>query len=342
VNTAEFIEYGRRRRKTRLFAVCAALAAAAAALAVVSLVWGRTVYPLGDVIRALSGEEIRGVTFAVRTLRLPRMLAGLLAGLAFGMSGAVFQTMLRNSLASPDIIGVSSGAGVAAVFGIVVLRWSGAAVSVAAVAAGLLTAALIFALSGGGSFGGGRLILIGIGIGAMMQSVISYMMLRASQWDVPAAMRWLSGSLNGAQMSEIPALTAAVIALGAAIIILGAPLKALELGDETAAALGVSVKRTRLLLTLCAVGLTAVATAVTGPIAFVAFLSGPIAGRITGAGRAGAVPSALTGAVLTLGADLAGQFAFSSRFPVGVITGILGAPYLIVLLIQSNRKGGTL
>jgi iron complex transport system permease protein len=203
----------------------------------------------------------------------------------------------------------------------------------------LLTASLVFVLSGGSSFSGGKLILIGIGIGSMMTSFIAFLMLKASQWDVAAALRWLSGSLNGAQMSNIPALAAALVIFGAAIITLDGRLRTMELGDETAVSLGIPVQRTRLLLIICATGLIAVATAVTGPISFVAFLSGPIASRMTGSGRAGPVPSALTGAALVLAADILGQFAFGTRFPAGVITGMLGAPYLIFLLVRFNRKG---
>jgi iron complex transport system permease protein len=338
--TVEQINSSRRKHRRRTLWALAGLGAAVTALALFSLVWGRTPYPLGAVMEVLAGREIPGVTFAVRTLRLPRMLAGLLAGLAFGASGFTFQTLLRNSLASPDVIGISSGAGAAAVFCIVVLGLSGTVVSAVAVAAGLVTAALVFVLSG--PLGGGRMVLIGIGLGAMMSSVTSYLMVKASQWDVPAALRWLSGSLNGVRMSEVPVLATAVTCLGGALLLGSGRLKALELGDEVAATLGVPVRRTRLLLMFCAVGLTAVATAVTGPIAFVAFLSGPIAERVAGAGRSGVGPAALTGAALVLSADLLGQFAFDTRFPVGVITGLLGAPYLIFLLIQSNRKGGAL
>ncbi|MDR2045334.1 MAG: iron chelate uptake ABC transporter family permease subunit [Clostridium sp.] len=342
MNSMERIRLGRRKRRLRRRTASAALGALVLTLAVLSLVLGKTIYPFRDMIRALSGEEIRGVTFAVHTLRLPRMLAGTLTGIALGISGTSFQTMLRNSLASPDVIGVTSGAGAAAVFCILVLRWSGPAVSAAAVIAGLAVAALIFLTSGGGSFGGGRMILIGIGIGAMLNAFVSYLLMKASDYDVPAALRWLSGSLNGVRMKELPPIAIAVAVLGPAAALLGDRLRVMELGEEAATALGVPVRRTRLLLTLCAVGLAAFAATVTGPVAFVAFLSGPIAARLAGSGRAGALPSALTGAALVLGADLLGQFAFETRFPVGVITGILGAPYLIFLLIGSNRKGGSI
>lgn len=305
------------------------------------LLLGNTKYPLEVVIRVIFGEQIQGATFAISTIRLPRMLSGLLVGIAFGMAGSTFQTMLRNPLASPDIIGVTSGSSVAAVFCILVLKISGTFVSVAAVISGLLVAVLIYVLSKGGSFSGGRLILIGIGIQAMLNAVISFLLLRASQYDVPGALRWLSGSLNGMQMKNIPGLFIVIVIFGLAIILLGKHLKILELGEQSAITLGVKTNHTRLLLILSSVFLIAFATAVTGPVAFVAFLAGPIATKLVGSGAPNEIPSGLVGASLVLGADIIGQFAFNIKFPVGVITGILGAPYLLFLLIRMNRTGGS-
>jgi iron complex transport system permease protein len=342
MNTVDVIKSVYKKSRARTNAAIAILLAASFLLAALSLVLGKTIYPLSQIVRAIGGEEIKGVTFAVMTLRLPRMLTGFLAGAALGAAGAAFQSMLRNSLASPDVIGVSSGSTAAAVFCLLALRWSGPAVSFTAIVVGLIVAALIFLLSGGGSFGGGKLILIGVGMGAMLNAFVSFLLLKASEYDVPAAMRWMSGSLNGSKMSGVLPLAIAVAILCPASALLAGRLKILELGDEAAIALGVEAKLTRLILTLSAVGLVAFATSTTGPIAFVSFLSGPIAARLTGEGRSGMLPAALTGVALVLGSDLLGQFAFGTRFPVGVITGILGAPYLIWLLIRSNQKGGSL
>lgn len=337
----ERLAAGRRTRSRRRLVAAVALGVLVLGLTVAMLSLGETIYPIRDVVAVLFGEQVKGASFAVGTLRLPRALAGLLAGLAFGAAGATFQTMLRNPLASPDIIGISAGASAAAVWCILVLKWSGPAVSVAAVIAGLVTAGLIAFLARGGESGGGRLILIGIGVGAMLDSVASYLLLNASAWDVPTAVRWLTGSLNGTRMEEIPPLAIAVVLLGGAILVLGRDLRALEFGDQTATALGVRVEPVRVALVLAAVGLVAFATATTGPIAFVAFLAGPIATRLVGPGSPVVLPAALVGAALVLAADLLGQFAFSTRFPVGVVTGILGAPYLLILLARINRAGGS-
>lgn len=340
-NNLNIVKEGFHRRRVRLITVTIILTLLTLILCGGMLYLGNTRYSFGVIVRVLLGEQIKGASFAIGTLRLPRMLCGLLAGMAFGMAGNTFQTMLRNPLASPDIIGVTSGSSVAAVFCIIVLKVSGNLVSMSAVIAGLTVAFLIYMLSRGGSFSGGRLILIGIGIQAMLNAVISFLLLRANQYDVPAALRWLSGSLNGMQMKDIPGLFFIVLIFGCMLILLGRQLKILELGEHSAITLGLRTDRTRLLLVLSAVFLIAYATAVTGPIAFVAFLAGPIAGRLVGTGSSNVIPAGLAGAAMVLLADIIGQYAFDIRFPVGIITGILGAPYLLYLLIRMNRTGGT-
>ncbi|GAA0841502.1 hypothetical protein GCM10008915_39020 [Bifidobacterium pullorum subsp. gallinarum] len=267
------------------------------------------------------------------------MLAGLFAGFAFGVAGFTFQTMLRNPLANPNVIGITSGSSAAAVFCIVILHANGAVVSLAAVIAGLATVLFIYVLSRGKVFSIGRLILIGIGIQAMLDAVISYLLLVSSEKDVPSALRWLTGSLNGSQLQELPPLVITVIICSPIVIMLSKHLSILELGEQTASSLGVDTDKTRIVLIVSSVCMVAIATATTGPIAFVSFLAGPIAKRLVGAGSSNALPAGLVGVNLVLAADLIGQFAFEYRFPVGIITGLLGAPYLIFLLIRMNRKG---
>ncbi|WP_438346955.1 FecCD family ABC transporter permease [Paenibacillus sp. FA6] len=335
----EFIMAGRRQRRRRWILVTGFLAILTCLLCSAMLLLGSTIYPIKDVIRALSGEQLKGVSFAINTIRLPRMLAGLFAGFAFGIAGYTFQTMLRNPLANPNVIGITSGSSAAAVFCIIVLHTNGAIVSIASVIAGLATVILIYFLSRGKSFSIGRLILIGIGIQAMLDAVISYLLLVSAQQDVPAALRWLAGSLNGSQMHQLPPLVITVLIFAPIVIVLGKHLSILELGEQTASSLGVNTDKTRIALILSSVFMIAIATATTGPIAFVSFLSGPIAKRIVGVGFSNVIPAGLVGVNLVLAADLIGQFSFEYRFPVGIITGLLGAPYLIFLLIRMNRKG---
>ncbi|WP_277586613.1 FecCD family ABC transporter permease [Psychrobacillus antarcticus] len=334
-----FIQLGMQKRRRRWLLVTGILTLSACLLCCLMLTLGNTVYPVNDVIRSLMGEQIQGVTFAVNTIRFPRMLAGLFAGLAFGIAGYIFQTMLRNPLANPDILGITSGSSVAAVFCITVLHTSNKIVSIASVVAGLATVIVMYFLSKGRSFSIGRLILIGIGIQAMLDAVISYLILVSAQQDISAVLRWLSGSLNGSQLTELPPLMLAVIILTPIVVIYGKQLNILELGEQTASSLGVSTDKTRIILIICAVFLVAIATATTGPIAFISFLAGPIANRLVGVGASNIIPAGLVGANIVLIADLIGQFAFEYRFPVGVITGLVGAPYLIYLLIKMNRKG---
>lgn len=334
-----FIMQGRRQRQRKWLLTTCLLAGLAIVLCCAMLMLGNTIYPARDVLRALAGEQLKGVTFAIQSVRLPRTVAGLLAGFAFGVAGSVFQTMLRNPLANPNIIGITAGSSAAAVFCILVLHTSNAVVSAASVASGLIVVLIIYFLSKGRVFSISRLILVGIGIQAMLDALISYMLLIARQYDIPAAIRWLSGSLNGLQLYQLPPLAIALAICTPVVLLLGKQLALLELGEQSATSLGVSTDRVRIALIFGSVGMIALATATTGPIAFVAFLSGPIAKRLVGSGFSSVLPAGLVGAILVLAADLVGQFALAVRYPVGVITGMLGAPFLIFLLIRMYRKG---
>ncbi|WP_431027762.1 FecCD family ABC transporter permease [Lysinibacillus sp. LZ02] len=337
--TMNSIMNSRLRRRRRFLFVTSILAVIALALCSTMLMLGNTIYPVKDVISVLLGEQVKGASFAVGTIRLPRMIAGVFAGFAFGVGGYIFQTMLRNPLANPNVIGITAGSSAAAVFCIIVLQASNTMVSIASVVGGLATVLIIYALSKGSSFSIGRLILIGIGIQAMLNAFISYLMLIGKTHDIPTAMRWLSGSLNGAKMETLYPLMMTVCIFAPILIFFGKRLEMLELGEQAATSLGVDTNKTRLILIISSVLIIALATATTGPIAFVAFLSGPIAKKLVGVGFSNIIPAGLIGIILVLAADLIGQFAFVTRYPVGVITGILGAPYLIYLLIRINRKG---
>lgn len=332
-----------RRQHGRNYAVLTAiLVALVIAIFALTLSLGQSFTPPDEVVRVLLGEEVKGAGFAVGQLRLPRAVLAILAGLSFGLAGVAFQIMLRNPLASPDIIGISSGASAAAVFAIVVLSLKGVAVSIFAVSGGLVVALLVYALSFRNGAAGTRLILVGIGVSAMLESVVAYILSQAADWNLQEAMRWLTGSLNGAQLGQAVPLLAALVLFGGLLLNQARGLDLLRLGDDTAAALGVRVGRTRIAVIIVAVGLIATATAVTGPIAFIAFLSGPIAARIVGSRGSLLIPSALVGALLVLAGDYAGQFLLPTRYPVGVVTGVLGAPYLIYLIVRANRSGSSL
>ncbi|WP_432757171.1 FecCD family ABC transporter permease [Consotaella aegiceratis] len=320
----------------------AALVAVMAAMFVLTLVLGQSFTPPSAVIRVLMGEDVPGASFTVGQLRLPRAVLSILTGLSFGLGGVAFQLMLRNPLASPDIIGISSGASTAAVFAIVVLSLTGPIVSIFAVVAGLAVALLVYGLSVKNGVAGTRLILVGIGVSSMLQSAIAYILSIAPAWSLQEAMRWLTGSVNGARLDQSLLLSIALTVFGGLLLTRARDLDMLRLGDDTAAALGVPVARTRVTVIVAAVGMISFATAVAGPIAFVAFLSGPIAARTVGHNGSLLIPAALIGATLVLVGDYCGQFLLPARYPVGVITGALGAPYLLFLIIRSNRTGHSL
>ncbi|WP_432083983.1 FecCD family ABC transporter permease [Streptomyces sp. WAC 04229] len=329
---------GAYRRRLLVLTLLLLVAAAFAT----TLMAGHTYYPAHDVLRVVMGEEVPGASFTVGRLRLPRAVLALTAGFSFGMAGVTFQTMLRNPLASPDVIGISAGASAAAAIAIVTLSLSGTEVSVLAIAAALGVALLVYTLAFRDGVAGTRLILIGIGVAALLDSVTSYVLSQAAEWDLQEAMRWLTGSLNGTTWEETVPTVAALLVLSPVLLSQARNLSALSLGDDTASALGVRVERTRVTVIVAAVGLIAFATAAAGPIAFVAFLSGPIAARLVGTGGSLLVPAGLVGSLLVLVADFTGQYAFDTRYPVGVVTGVLGAPYLVHLIVRTNRAGGSL
>lgn len=338
---------GRRARARRRAAILGALGGLVVVLFAVSLMVGETRYGPDEVVQVVLaqlgwGGPVPGASFTVGELRLPRAVLALVAGASFGLAGVTFQTMLRNPLASPDVIGISSGASLAAVFAIVVLQLGETTVSLLAIGAALLTALAVYLLAYVDGVAGSRLILIGIGVAAMLDSFIAYLLLRAASWDLQTAMRWLTGSVNGATWSQVAPLAAAFVVLAPLLVAQGRSLGMLRLGDDLASALGIRVERTRLVVIVLAVTLLAFATAAAGPVAFVAFLSGPIAARLVGAAGSLLVPSALVGSTLVLAADLAGQLAFDTRYPVGVVTGALGAPFLVSLLVRAQRSGGSL
>ena len=341
-SSIDIVWNGRLGRTRRRRWVIGSLLTLIALLFTLTLMLGQNYTPPGDVARVLLGENVPGASFTVGQLRLPRAVLALLTGLSFGLGGAAFQTMLRNPLASPDIIGINLGASAAAVFAIVVLQMNGPAVSVFAVLAGLGVAIAIYGLSFKNGVAGTRLILIGIGVAAMLESFIAYTLSRAPAWNLQEAMRWLAGSLNGAQIDQALPLLVSLVLFGGLLLARARDLDTLKLGDDTAAALGTNIAATRILVMIAGVGVIAVATAVAGPVSFVAFLSGSIAARLVRGNGSILFPAALVGAVLVMLADYAGQFLLPNRYPVGVVTGALGAPYLIYLIIRVNRSGGSL
>jgi len=315
------------------------LAAAVVVVFCLSLSVGEFPVPLRDVPGAIVGHGNALDVFVVQHLRLPRALAAVLVGGAFGFAGAIFQSLARNPLASPDILGVTAGAAVAAVFVITVTGGDTTARSLSALVGATVIALTIYGLAYRAGVSSYRLVLVGIGVGAVCQAVTGYLIASSSIYLVAQATVWLTGSLNGVGWKVVVPLALAVAVLTPVVLALAARLRTLQLGDDTCRGLGVRVETIRLSLVLVAVALTGVGTAAIGPVAFVAFVAPPIARRLTNASGLTLVPAALTGALVVLLADFAAEHAFSTELPVGVVTGAVGGSYLLWLIARSNRIG---
>jgi iron complex transport system permease protein len=325
------------RRRTGI--VVASLAAVVLALFLVSMATGSLLLAPAEVLAGLTGSGDRSTIFVVRELRLPRAVAAVLVGLALGASGALFQRVLGNPLASPDFLGVGAGAGTAAVAALVLGGASGLVLPVAALCGATSTALAIYLLAWRRGITGYRFILVGIGVSAFATSVTSYLVARAEFRDARAALTWLVGSVGYASVPSLVVLGTVVVLLVPAGTAAVRVLRGLELGEDTARALGVRVQAGRLLVIGTAVVLIAAATATAGPIAFVALLAGPIAGALLGGARASLAGAALTGAVILQVADLAARYALPWPVSTGIVTGLAGAPYIGWLLIGAGRTG---
>lgn len=324
----------RRRRRLALAGLALALVAAFA----VRVLLGDYTYTIPDFFRILFGEQMPVATFILMESKLPRAVLAVLVGVALGAAGSLFQMLLRNPLASPDIVGVSMGASAAGIFALLTLGLRDGAVSAFAVVGAVAIAATVRWVAG--STGGYRLVLVGVGVAAAMLSVVQYLLARSNTWDVQLALRWLVGSVNNVPWSTIALLAVALAVLLPALAVMSRSLQVLELGDDAAAGLGTGRHRTDALL-LVGVLLTAVAVAAAGPVAFVAFMSGPIARSLMG-GRHSLVAGALVGAVLMLLADYVAAYLIPDVvLPVGIVTGAVGGPFLLWLLARGAATGRT-
>ncbi|GAA3106709.1 iron complex transport system permease protein [Kribbella aluminosa] len=343
------------RSRTVLLSVL--FAALAVVIALVSLSVGTTKLPVADVLDVLLGGGRRGTRLVVLELRLPRVATGLLVGIAFAVSGALLQTLSRNPLASPDIVGVNSGASAGAVAVIVLAGTGGGNISgfaaqvgipLAAVLGGLTATLIVGALSirrgPGSTVDAGKVVLIGVGIAAAANSLVAWLLVIGDVNDAGRAAAWLAGSLNSRAWSDaLPVLIAVVVLLPVAMMF-NRDLSALVLGDDVASALGVRVARVRLALLVIATVLAAMATAGAGPIAFVALVAPQVAQRLTRMERPPLLTTAMLGALFVVLADLVARNGLQwaqvgpYELPVGVVTAACGAPYLLHL-IGRQQKG---
>ncbi|WP_425565483.1 FecCD family ABC transporter permease [Pilimelia columellifera] len=296
--------------------------------------------PLGDAARAIVGEGSPMAELFVTRRRLPRALTALAVGAALGVAGAIFQTLTRNPLGSPDIIGFGQGAAAGAVTVLLVLGGGTAEATVGAFLGGLTTAAVVYLLALRGGAQGYLLVLVGIGVSAMLVAYNNFLVSRAELSDAKLATMWVVGSLYERRWPEAALMGAALAVLLPAALALQRTLSMLEVGDELAGGLGVRVSRVRLAALGVAVALTAVATACAGPVAFVALVAPQVARRLTRSTGPGMLPAAAMGGLLLLVGDVVAQrLTAPVELPVGVVTGAIGGVYLAWLLLREWRSG---
>ncbi|GGL36152.1 iron ABC transporter permease [Phycicoccus endophyticus] len=331
-STADALAAARRGPRRRRRVVVVTLLVLLVALVVVRALLGDYRVSLPDAVRILGGEQIPGASFVLMESTLPRAVMGVLAGAAFGAAGSAFQVMLRNPIASPDVLGVTLGASAGAVLAVVAFGVRGAPVTLAALAGAVLAAVVILSQAGGGGGATGRMVLVGVALAAGLSALVQWLLVRASTYQAQDALVWLSGSLNTVTWTDIARLLVLDALLLPLLLAMAGRLPVLGLGDDLAAGLGVRVTRLRVGVTVLVVGLVAAATALVGPVAFVGFLSGPIARRLT-PGRPAVGVAALVGAVVVVAADYAAAYAIpGTALPVGLVTGLLGAPVLLWML----------
>jgi len=287
--------------------------------------------------------------FVVFELRLPRAALAAITGAAFGLGGALIQAVTRNPLASPDVIGITQGAGLAATVALTTgLRDGGSAggisigafaVAPAAMAGGLLAAACVFALGAKKGFSANRFVLAGVAVAFALRAGIEVVLTSAETIDAQRAQIWLIGSLNGRGYEE--AIPVGTVLLGALPVLLWAAwaLRTTSLDDDVARGIGVRPVARRYGLAAVGAVLAAAATAQVGAVDFVALVAPQISRRLARAERPPLVASALAGAALVVLADFAGRWILApTQLPAGVLTAAIGAPYLVYLLLRSRGR----
>ncbi|MEU6680698.1 iron chelate uptake ABC transporter family permease subunit [Streptomyces sp. NPDC046853] len=328
------------RLDVRTAVVVAVLIVAALAASVVLIGTGDFYIPTADVIRTLLGNGDAGQEFIINDLRLPRVLVGLLVGAALGLGGAIFQSISRNPLGSPDILGLGQGSTAGALIMIVLFQGSAVQVAGGALVGGLVTGFAIYVLAWKRGVHGFRFVLVGIGVSAFVTAVNGYLLTKADIVDAARAVVWMTGSLNGRDWEQVWPLLILCAILVPLVMTYARPLRMLEMGDDVGYALGVPVERTRIVLMGSAVLLTAAATAAAGPVSFVALTAPQLARRLTRSPGPNLLPAMFMGATLLIVADWASQRAFGAdQLPVGVVTGVLGGIYLLWLLVIERKAG---
>ncbi|OAH56965.1 MULTISPECIES: iron ABC transporter permease [Bacillaceae] len=294
------------------------------------------------VIKQLLGYGNGEYDFVLNTLRLPRVLLAFMVGAALAVSGLILQGVIRNPLASPDIIGITSGASVGAIvfivylMGVVSLTWLPAA----AIGGAAISAIIIYGLSWKKGVTPIRLVLMGIGIAAIMKAFVTMMLVMSEAAVTTKSYLWLTGSLYGANWIDVYSMLPWFLLFIPITLLFSRTVNVAELGDDVAMGLGVKVELQRLLLLFISVVLAGSAVAFAGGIEFVGLIAPHIGRMIAGRSFGGLVPiSALIGGIIVMLADMAARTAFLPLdIPAGVFTAGIGAPFFIYLLYRNRNK----
>lgn len=311
-----------------------------AALALVflaALCLGRNLVTPGDLWQVMRDGPQARTWFLVYELRLPRLLTAIGAGAAFGLAGAISQSLFRNPLAAPEMLGVTAGASLGAVT-VLLMGANGFVVGAGAVG-GTVAATVLLLVLAGRQPEVSRLILTGIGISLTASAMTGLLLSRASDTAAGDAMLWLTGSLNGRNWPHALQIWSVMPVLLIAASAAARPLDRMELGDDLAQSLGIAVHLARPTLVLLTSALIAAGVTVVGPIGFVGLMAGPIARRLANGTGSDLIGAALIGALIMLLADLMVTLcAPYALLPVGVFTGLMGAPWLIWLIWRGNME----
>ncbi|MCC5624197.1 iron ABC transporter permease [Nostoc sp. CHAB 5715] len=306
---------------------------------------GRGEYPISpwDIVKTVLGLDTRNPdhAFVIYNLRLPRTLVAFMVGVAFAISGTIFQGLTRNPLADPGIIGINAGASLAAVTVIVLLPSAPIyTLPVSAFAGAMLMAVLIYFLAWNNGSSPILLILMGVGLSAIASALTSLMITFGEIYDVSNALVWLAGSVYGRTWEQVFSLLPWLIVFVPVALTLARHLNALNLGDDVAKGLGTRVEWQRGLLVLVGVALAGAGVATAGMIGFVGLIAPHLGRQLVGTNHQGLIPtSALLGGVIVVVADLLGRTLFAPiELPCGVITAAIGAPYFLFLLIRNRKK----
>ncbi|WP_154115787.1 FecCD family ABC transporter permease [Vibrio cincinnatiensis] len=308
-------------------------------LAAYALTIGRYTISMPDLWQVIIGQGSSVQERIVWNIRLPRIVTAVFVGAALGVSGGIFQSVSRNALGSPDVIGFTTGAATGAIAQIVLFEQGPVQVALAAIVGGMVTAVAVYLLSRkAGVVGGYRLILTGIGIGSVLSALNGLMLVKGNIDNAVTANLWLAGSLHARTwLHAIPVMVGTLL-LVPVVMLLAKPLAMIEMGDDLAIQLGIRVEHIRLVMLLMAVVLAAIATGSAGPIAFIALAAPQLISRLLRVSQLPVYGCAVMGALLMVVADLITQLQpLNLTLPIGRMTGIVGGFYLLWLLTRTPR-----